>query len=138
MPLTPYPFPISTGDPFGHRDRLHVKSLVDVAHNFDSVDRFFVPTYVNHGGIIPDLIHGSEAVGISVARYRAAFPGLSINVDELRADGDFVTMKWTARNKRALRRPCLTTSTDKSDNLMGRILIRIANGKIAESWMALS
>lgn len=37
-------------------------------------DELFGPDYVNHDGLIPDLVHGPEAIKISVALYRVAFP----------------------------------------------------------------
>jgi len=46
-------------------------------------DALFAPSYVNHGGLIPDLVHGPEAIKISVALYRTAFPDLHISVASL-------------------------------------------------------
>jgi len=37
-------------------------------------DEVFSPDYTNHGGLIPDLVRGPEAIKISVALYRIAFP----------------------------------------------------------------
>jgi hypothetical protein len=38
--------------------------------DLDTADAVFTPDYVNHGGLIPDLIRGPEAVKLSVALYR--------------------------------------------------------------------
>src|SRR5438309_5384247 len=64
--------------------------------NVDLADELFAPGYVNHGGIIPDLVRGPEGIKFSVALYRAAFPGLHVAVDDLRVDNDRVTLRWTA------------------------------------------
>jgi predicted SnoaL-like aldol condensation-catalyzing enzyme len=104
----------------------------------DKADEFFALDYVNHGGLIPDLVYGPEAIRISVILYRRAFPRLYISVDELRKDGEVFILKWTARNKRVFRLPRVTFKTDPPDQLAGHIQIRIADGKIAESWMSLS
>ena len=47
-------------------------------------DVLFAPTYVNHGGLIPDLLHGPEAIKSGVALYRAAFPDFYLTVEALR------------------------------------------------------
>src|SRR5689334_19440358 len=62
-----------------------------------AADALVAPGYVNHGGLIPDLIRGPEAIKFSVALYRLAFPGLRIAVEGLRADGETVVLRWTAR-----------------------------------------
>src|SRR5688500_6322882 len=46
-------------------------------------DDLFAHDYVNHDGLIPDLVRGPEAIKISVAFYRIAFPDFYITVEEL-------------------------------------------------------
>ena len=41
----------------------------------EAADALFAPDYVNHGGLIPDLVRGPEAIKVGVALYRTAFPG---------------------------------------------------------------
>ena len=60
-------------------------------------DLLFTSDYINHAGLIPDLICGPEAIKISVALYRSAFPELQIAIDELTAKRDAVVLRWTAR-----------------------------------------
>src|SRR5438128_1396513 len=79
-------------------------------------DDVFGPTYVNHHGLIPDLVHGPEAIKISVALYRLAFPHLYITVEELSADGETVVIHWTAwRNPPG---PAGNAATCRADTLM--------------------
>ena len=40
----------------------------------EAADAVFAPDYVNHGGLITDLVRGPEAIKVSVALYRRAFP----------------------------------------------------------------
>ncbi len=49
--------------------------------------------------MIPDLVHGPEAIKLSVALYRAAFPDLHITVDEVIAHEDTVLHRWTAPSR---------------------------------------
>src|SRR2546421_9723701 len=77
-----------------------VQRVVDEIWNagdLDLADELFGRTYVNHGGLVPDLVCGPESVKFSVAVYRRAFPDLRIWTDRLRASGGMVTLHWTAR-----------------------------------------
>src|SRR5919109_2020826 len=65
--------------------------------DLDLADVLFALDYVNHDGLIPDLVRGPEAIKISVALYRTAFPDLQITVEELIAEGETVVLYWTAR-----------------------------------------
>src|ERR671931_626547 len=65
--------------------------------DLDLADVLFAPDYVNHDGLIPDLVCGPEAIKISVALYRTAFPDLQISMEELITDGETVVLYWTAR-----------------------------------------
>ena len=64
----------------------------------DVADVLFATDYVNHDGLITDLVHGPEAIKVSVALYRTAFPDLQLTVDDLTAEGDTVLLHWTARD----------------------------------------
>jgi predicted SnoaL-like aldol condensation-catalyzing enzyme len=88
----------------------------------DLADRIFTSDYVNHAGLIPDLVRGPEAIKISVVLYRTAFPELQITIDELTAKRDVVLLRWTAHGN-------VTQGT-----LTGLFVSRIVDGHIAESW----
>ena len=98
----------------------------------DVADMLFAADYINHAGLIPDLLRGPEAIKISVALYRTAFPGLQISVDELRAKRDSVLLRWTARHTL----PANGVSRAAPGTLAGIIVSRCAGGKIVESWAA--
>jgi predicted SnoaL-like aldol condensation-catalyzing enzyme len=89
-------------------------------------DQMFAPTYVNHGGLIPDLVRGPEAIKVSVAFVRRAFPRLRIEIDALVGDHDTVALRWTARNAGA--------GTTTSETLTGMTFVRVAAGQVSESW----
>jgi SnoaL-like polyketide cyclase len=90
----------------------------------DVADLLFASDYINHAGLITDLVRGPEAIKISVAIYRTAFPDLQITIDALAAKRDAVLLRWTAR------------SDIVPGTLTGLIVSRIAGGQIAESWAA--
>ena len=90
--------------------------------NIDLADELFSSDYVNHGGLIPDLVKGPEGVKFSVALYRTAFPGLSVRVDSLSSSSGTVHMRWTARTRAA------------DHALSGAMRSSVVAGQIVESW----
>lgn len=85
-------------------------------------DEIFASDYVNHAGLITNLVRGPEAIKISVALYRTAFSDLQITIDELTAHHDAVLIRWTARSKIA------------QGTLTGILINRVAGDQIVESW----
>ncbi|GAC1400769.1 MAG: hypothetical protein NVSMB65_18440 [Chloroflexota bacterium] len=95
-------------------------------------DVLFAPTYVNHGGLIPDLVRGPEAIKMAVTLYRAAFPGLHITVESFTAEQQLVEVRWAARRTRpAPGGPAAA----RQEVLTGTMRSRHAGGQIEESWM---
>ena len=99
----------------------------------DIADLLFAPDYVNHGGLIPDLVQGPEAIKISVVLYRRAFPGLHITLEDLRTTGKLVTLRWTARSSRPVGR-CTCVERSQPDGVTGITRIHCRHGQIVESW----
>lgn len=101
--------------------------------NLDLADRLFAPGYVNHGGLIPDLVHGPEAIKVSVVLYRKAFPRFHLAVLDLLAQDETVALRWAAH-----RTPGQVASNGGPDDgvgtLFGMTFGRVADGQIAESW----
>lgn len=105
------------------------------AGNLDLADGLFAPGYVNHAGVIPDLVSGPEAIKFSVALYRTAFPKLHITVDELVAEEDAVELRWTACNAALPERS--GPRTGQPESVTGTTLSRLADGQVMESWTSL-
>jgi SnoaL-like polyketide cyclase len=99
----------------------------------DVADVLFAADYVNHAGLIPDFVRGPEAIKISVAFYRTAFPNLQITMDDLTAKRDAVVLRWTARSHAPL--VAGSTSSAAQHTLKGIIVSRCAGGQIIESWI---
>jgi predicted SnoaL-like aldol condensation-catalyzing enzyme len=96
-------------------------------------DRLFAQTYVNHGGIISDLVRGPEAIKISVAVLRTAFPSLAITIERLTADGDTVDVCWAADSP-SDGPPTTGTRSTGARPLRGTTRSTLVDGKITESW----
>ncbi len=97
----------------------------------DMADMLFAADYVNHAGLIPDFVRGPEAIKISVAFYRTAFPNFYITIDKLTAKRDAVVLRWTARSSASLAG---SASSATQHMLKGIIVSRCAGGRIMESW----
>jgi len=98
-------------------------------------DVLFAPTYINHGGLIPDLVRGPEAIKIGVALYRTAFPTFHITVEALAAEGEMVELHWAARRSPPAARAGGARTTPQG-TLRGTTRSRLAEGQIGESWMS--
>ena len=96
-------------------------------------DEVFAPGYVNHNGLITDLVSGPEAIKISAAFYRLAFPDLHISVETLTINEDTVVLSWTARRSSS-DDPEEGAVTANQQLLTGITRSRVADGKIMESW----
>jgi hypothetical protein len=110
-----------------------VRHAIEVIWNrgdLDAADDLFAPGYVNHHGLIADLVVGPEAIKVSAALYRVAFPGLHISVEEVSTVNDTVVLRWMARTAPDK----LIGGASKPKSLMGITRSRIAAGKIVESW----
>jgi SnoaL-like polyketide cyclase len=103
------------------------------AGNIDLADELFAPTYMNHGGLIPDLVQGPEGIKWSVAFYRAAFPGLHVAIDDLRAENDRVTLRWTAGNH-VPDEGAGSSPAREGGTVSGRTSSHLVNGQVVESW----
>jgi SnoaL-like polyketide cyclase len=97
--------------------------------DLDAADDLFAAVYVNHHGPIADLVLGPEAIKISAALYRVAFPGLHVSVEEVSTVDETVVLRWTARAG-----PAGVGVPSASRSLTGITRSRIAAGKIIETW----
>src|SRR4051812_16842359 len=89
----------------------------------DAADDLFAPDYVNHQGVIADLVIGPEAIKICAASHRAAFPNLWVVVEDAGAVEDVVVFGWSAGS-----------GLVASPSFRGITRARLVDGKIAESW----
>ena len=85
-------------------------------------DGLVAAEFVNHGGLIPDLVRGPEAIKIAAVLCRLAFPTMQVVVEDLVADDHAMGLRWTAR------------ATPASGAIAGVTFGRVVGGRIAESW----
>jgi hypothetical protein len=100
--------------------------------DLDLADCLFDSTYVNHGGLITDLVCGPESIKISVAFLRTAFPDLLLKTEQLIATGNTVELHWLAEQHAS----CADGGSGRSQQpqrLTGTTLCVIVDGKVMES-----
>lgn len=93
----------------------------------------YTKDFVGHGGGSATFTH--EAGMREAKGWRVAFPDLKMDVDLVLADGDYVTVRWTATGTNtgaAMGIP----ATGKSVKTTGTTIFRFENGAIAEEWTA--
>jgi steroid delta-isomerase-like uncharacterized protein len=76
---------------------------------------------------------GIEAMNNVITTCRAAFHGLQVTIEDIKADGDTVTARFTARGVHQGEFMGLPP-TGKSITMTGIEMFRIKEGKIAELW----
>lgn len=119
------------------KDSVILRRVVDEiwnAGNVDLADDLFSITYVNHGGLIPDLVEGPEGIKFSVALYRAAYPALHIRVDSLSSREGTVHMRWTAQSKVADHANDTPRASTVEHEFSGVTTSSVVAGQIVESW----
>ena len=78
-------------------------------------------------------IHGLEAYRQFGSAYFTAFPDLQITPEDLIAEGDKVTMRYSWRGTQQGELMGIP-ATGKQVTTSGTSILRVANGKIAEQW----
>ena len=99
--------------------------------DLDAADELFAAGYVHHDGLITDLVVGPEAIKISAAWHRLAFPDLCVTVEDCADIEDTVLFHWTARR---VSTGVGGTVAPNRPSLTGTMRSRFADGKIVESW----
>lgn len=114
-----------------------VRRMTDVFYNqgdIERADQFFAASYVHHDPASPQ-VRDLEGLKEALRAFRAGCPDLHITTDELVAEGDKVLKRWTYHATHTGNLSGLPP-TGKRIMMTGLELFRLANGKIAESWLA--
>ncbi|HXG13238.1 MAG TPA: ester cyclase [Gemmataceae bacterium] len=103
--------------------------------NFDLLDQHFTPDYRVHlAGNPVSPPPGPQAVKMVIGMWRAAFGDWHMTIEQLVAEGDFVANRFTTRGTHT--GPLMgIPPTGKKMVVHGQELHRLANGKVAETWV---
>ena len=97
-------------------------------------DELFAPTYAHHDSSTPDAGRGPESEKKRATLYRAAFPDVRLAIEDIIAEGETVTARWSCRgtHKGDLNG---IAPTGKQFSISGVSIARFANGKMVEGWV---
>ena len=99
----------------------------------DVADEIVTPDHVSHDTSTPEHLPGPEGERQLVNLVRGAFPDGRITIEDLVAEGDRVAVRWTFRGTH--RGVFMGIApTGKEVEMAAMDLLRIAGGKIAETW----
>jgi steroid delta-isomerase-like uncharacterized protein len=101
--------------------------------NVESAERFFADTYVHHDPASPQ-VRDRDGLKQALRAFRAGCPDLHITTDELLAEGDTVTKRWTYHATHTGDLAGLPP-TGTRITMTGLELFRLEHGKIVESWL---
>ena len=100
--------------------------------NFELAGELYAPDFVNHGQARDADLAEDQA---AARGWKAAFPDLVMTADKLVAEGDLVTVLWSARGTNTGTGNGLP-ATGKALTGRGITIWRIVDGRIAEEWSA--
>ena len=100
----------------------------------DKLNEFLVPDYV-YRDAPPGTPPGLEAIRQVVTMFRTAFPDLQISIEDQIAEGDKVCSRAITRGTHRGEIFGLPP-TGKAVSMRGMTIVRMVNGRIAESWVS--
>ena len=97
-------------------------------------DELFAPTYAHHDSSTPDFGRGPESEKKRANLYRTALPDVRFTIEDLIAEGETVTARWSCRgtHKGDLNG---IAATGKQFSITGVSNARFTNGKMVEGWV---
>ena len=101
--------------------------------DFSIADEIYSEDYIAHDPTKPEPIRGIEGAKEEAAGYRAAFPDLTLTIENQVAEGEYVVTRWTARGTHEGDMDGLAP-TGKSAATGGISMTRIVDGKIVEDY----
>ena len=110
----------------------HVFEKVIPTGDAAAMRELVTPGWIDHDPL-PGQPAGVEGAEYVVSTMHGAHPDLCFSIDDLIAEGDRVTIRWTLRGTSTgpmLGRP----PTGKPVELAAIVIFRITDGRIAERW----
>lgn len=102
--------------------------------NLPVAEELFTPNYAHHDPSTPDLGRGPESEKKRATLYRTAFPDLRLTLEDIVAEGETVMARWSCRGTHKGELSGIAP-TGKQVTISGMSIARLANGRLAESWV---
>jgi ketosteroid isomerase-like protein len=102
--------------------------------NLSLVDQLISVNYTHHDTSTPDFGPGPEGEKKRATLYRSAFPDLQFTVEDVIAEGDTVSVRWSCQGTH--RGPLSGIApSGKKVSISGMSVARFAGGKMVEGWV---
>jgi steroid delta-isomerase-like uncharacterized protein len=101
--------------------------------NIESAEHFFADSYVHHDPASPH-VRDRDGLKQMLRAFLVGCPDLHITIDQLLAEGDMVTKRWTFHATQSGDLSGLPP-TGKRITMSGLELFRLEGGKIVECWV---
>jgi steroid delta-isomerase-like uncharacterized protein len=102
--------------------------------NLRVTEELFAPNYVHHDASTPDVGLGPESEKKRATLYRTAFPDFRLTVEDIIAEGETVTARWSCRGTHKGDLSGIAP-TGKQFTISGISIVRFANGKMVEGFI---
>jgi steroid delta-isomerase-like uncharacterized protein len=103
------------------------------ANNLDVYDELVTEDFVDHQAL-PGLPPGREGFKQLNALFRAAFPDVVVEVEDVVAEGDRVAARWTSSGTH--KGPLFgIPATGRAVKVTAMVVYRIEDGRLAEGWI---
>jgi steroid delta-isomerase-like uncharacterized protein len=102
--------------------------------NLHVADELFAPSYTHHDASTPDVGRGPESEKKRATLYRTAFPDFRLTIEDIIAEGEIVTARWSCRGTHKGDLSGIAP-TGKPFTISGVSIARFANGKMVEAWV---
>lgn len=102
--------------------------------NLAVVDEIKSSTYVFHDASFPEPIRGPEGFKHYLMMFRSAFPDLHSTIEDLIAEGEKVTVRFTFTGTQQGSLMGIPP-TDKQVRVTAILIARLDNGKFVEGWI---
>ena len=102
--------------------------------SFDRVDEMLAEDFVQHGSTPGANLEGQDAWIENIRRYQDGFSDLESTEEMAFVDGDYVCSLYTYRGTHDGTFMGIP-ATDKSVEIMGTVITRIEDDRIAERWV---
>lgn len=103
--------------------------------NLDLVDEYVAQEFRLHDPVVPGELRGPDGYRELVTMYRTAFPDAHLTVEEMVAEGDSVTVRWTGRGTHEGELAGIEP-TNREIEIAGMTLAHVEDGTIVESWQS--
>lgn len=98
------------------------------------VDELCSVTFTMHDPSAPDLAKGPDAAKAYITAMVAAFPDLHMTIHDLLAEGDRVSLRWSAEGTHEGELNGVAPTSHRV-SVHGQAIYRIADGMIEEDWI---